>query len=96
MKITLSPQVSSKSLVVSKAGDVLTINGTEYDFTVIPDGATLPADAVDCEFVIGEVERISGDLQLTLLLPITSSASHAACFPDPIVDPADGSVELPK
>lgn len=95
MKINLSPQRRDDTLTVSKQGDTLTINGTEYDFTDLPDGATLPADAVDSEFVIGTVERINGALELTLLLPHGANASEAARFPQPIT-PADGLLELPQ
>ena len=96
MKINLSPQRRDDTLSVTKQGDTLTINGTEYDFANLPDGGTLPADAVDCEFVIGSVDRVDGEIELTLLLPHGPNASEAARFPQPIIDPADGEVELPK
>ena len=96
MKINLSPQRRDDTLSVTKQGDTLTINGTEYDFSQLPDGGSLPADAVDCEFVIGSVDRVNGELELTLLLPHGPNATEAARFPEPIIDPADGEVELPK
>jgi histidinol phosphatase-like PHP family hydrolase len=96
MKINLSPQRRDDTLTVTKQSDVLTINGTEYDFTDLPDGGTLPADAVDSDFVIGSVNRVNGELELTLLLPHSADASEAARFPEPIIDPVDGEVELPK
>ena len=96
MKINLSPQRRDDTLTVSKQGDTLTINGAAYDFSQLPDGATLPADAVDCEYIIGSVERINGKLGLTMLLPHGANASQAARFPQPIIDPADGALELPQ
>jgi len=96
MKISLSPQRRDDVLTATKQGDVLTINGTEYDFSQLPDGGTLPADAVESEYVIGSVNRVNGELELTLLLPHGADASEAARFPTPIIDPADGEVELPK
>jgi len=96
MKLTLSPQRRDEILTITKQGDVLTINGAEYDFSQLSDGGTLPADAVDSEFVIGSVDRVNGELELTLLLPHGPDASEAARFPEPIIDPADGEVELPK
>ena len=48
MHITLNPQRRDDALDVSKSGDTLTINGSAYDFSVIPNGATLPASAVEC------------------------------------------------
>jgi hypothetical protein len=96
MKINLSPQRRDDQLTIFKEGDSLTINGTEYDFNQLSDGGTLSADAVDCEFVIRSVDRSNGELELTLLLPHGANASEAARFPEPIIDPADGEVELPK
>ena len=96
MHITLAPQRSDDTLTVSKSGDTLTINGTTYDFSVIPEGATLPAEAVDCAFVTDKIERINGVLHLTLILPHGANASEAARFPQPIIDPADGPLELPQ
>ena len=96
MKITLSPQRRDDTLTITKQGDTLTINGTAYDFSQLPDGGSLPADAVDCEFVTGSVDRVDGELELTLLLPHGANASESARFPEPIIDPADGEVELPK
>lgn len=96
MKITLSPRLDHSGLSISKHGDVLTINGSEYDFSVIPDGATLPASAVDCPFLTGGIERIDGDLHLTLRLPHGGNPSPAVAFPQPIIDPPDGVLELPQ
>ena len=80
---------------MSKQGDALTINGTIYDFSPLPDGATLPDDAVACEYIIGDVKRVDGELRLTLLLPIAWDAPHEACFPAPIINPPDGAIEIP-
>lgn len=96
MKINLSPQRRDDTLTVIKQNDTLTINGTAYDFNQLPDGALLPADAVDCEFIVNSVNRINGQLELTLLLPHSANASEAARFPQPIIDPDDGELELPK
>jgi hypothetical protein len=96
MKIKLSPQRRNDTLTVTKKGDILTINNIEYDFSVIPDGATLPNDATDCAWLASDVERIDGVLNLTLILPSKANASEAARFPQPIINPADGILELPQ
>lgn len=95
MKINLSPQRRDDQLTLEKAGDTLTFNGTEYDFSQLPDGATLPSDACDCEWLASDVERIDGELVLTILLPHGANAPESTRFPEPIVNPADGVVELP-
>jgi len=96
MKINLSPQRRDDTITVTKQGDTLTINGTAYDFSVVPDGATLPKEATDCAWLASDVERIDGVLHLTLLLPHGANASQAARFPQPIINPADGVLELPQ
>lgn len=96
MKIYLSPIRMDAELSVSKTGDVLTVNGQEFDFTPLPDGATLPNEAIDSEHFAGPVSRINGELQLTLRLPHGPEPSHAVAFPEPITPIADGPVELPQ
>ncbi|MBF5006832.1 hypothetical protein [Diaphorobacter caeni] len=95
MKINLSPQVRDDTLEVSRAGDALIINGATLDFTPLPEGAVLPGSAAGCEFIVGDVVRRDGQIELTLLLPIAWDAPHAAAFPQPIIDPPDGRVALP-
>lgn len=58
--------------------------------------ATLPADAIDSDLFSGDVERINGELVLTLTLPHGPNPSKAAAFPEPITVVADGKVELPQ
>ncbi len=95
MRINLSPQVRNGTLKVSKKGDKLTVNGQIFDFGKLPEGATLPGEAVACEYIVGGVTRKEGQLLLTLLLPIAWDAPHEACFPEPIIDPPDGPIALP-
>lgn len=95
MRINLSPQVRMDTLEIIKAGDKLTINGELLDFTPLAEGDVLPAAAVECEFIIGDVRRQDGELQLTLLLPIAWDAPQSCAFPQPILNPADGRVPLP-
>lgn len=106
MKIKLSPQRCNDTLTVIKQGDVLTINGIEHDFSQLTDGGTLPlystdeneeqARNIDCEWIVSDVTRVDGEIELTLLLPHSADASEAARFPEPIVNPADGQVGLPQ
>ena len=93
--IRLSPQVRDGTLTVSKSGDALTINGVTYDFTQLTEGSTLPADAIDSEYFVGEAKRENGDIELTLLRPISVNATEAQRFPQPITVSADGEVTLP-
>lgn len=95
MQIILSPQRRADTLEVTKSGDTLTINGEPFDFSALPDGATIPADEVPCGWIVGPVERISGELRLTLILPHGPHPSQAVAFPQPIINPADGVIALP-
>ena len=95
MHIKLSPMRHDTPLSLERAGDVLTINGTAFDFSPLEDGATLPREAVDCEWLASDVERIDGALNLTLRLPHGPNAPHETRFPAPIIDPPDGPVALP-
>ena len=95
MDITLTPQVRPDSLTLSKAGDVLTINGEAFDFTFIAEGDILPMDAVDCLLIASDVTRTGGAITLTLILPILADASAAAKFPAPILNAPDGAIEVP-
>ena len=95
MLINLSPINSNKSLEITKINNALTINGVPYDFSQLPEGATLPREAIGCEFIVSDVNRINGQIELTILLPHGANASHEARFPEPINMTNDGQVVLP-
>lgn len=96
MHITLSPQRRDDTLTVIKSGDTLTINGIAYDFAPLPDGATLPPEAIGCQWIVGPVERVGGELHISLLLPHGPNPPKHVAFPLPIINPPDGELELPK
>lgn len=95
MQINLSPVRSDETLTVSRTGDVLTINGEVFDFTQLPEGATLPAEAIGSDHFPGPVERINGVLHLTLRLPHGPNAPKHVAFPEPIHVTQDGPLALP-
>ncbi|RVG97589.1 hypothetical protein [Sinorhizobium meliloti] len=95
MQISLSPQRRDDALTVAVAGDVLTVNGASFDFSALPDGASIPAGEIPCEWMVGPVERVAGVLRLTLILPHGANPSQAVAFPASIIDPPDGPLALP-
>lgn len=95
MKITFSPMRRDDRLVLHRDGDVLTINGEAFDFGPLPDGATLPRTAIDCDWIAGPVERIEGVLHIHLILPHGAEAPMQTLYPDPMTLIADGAVDLP-
>lgn len=95
MIINLSPQRRDDGLAVTKSGDVLTINGETFDFSDLPEGATIPAGEVPCDWIVGPVERVGGELRLSIILPVGPDAEPWQAFPDPIIGPPDGPLDLP-
>jgi hypothetical protein len=94
MQISFSPMRRDDTLTLSRRGDVLTLNGEAYDFSGLPEGATLPRDAVTCDWLAGDVTRIGGVIHLTLILPHGIDAPHETLFPASILA-ADGAIPLP-
>lgn len=95
MKISLSPLRSDRPLTLTRSGDRLILNGSEFDFAGLPDGATLPSEAINSEWFSGPVERINGELHMTLRLPHGPNPPQHVAFPEPIVVTEDGPVILP-
>lgn len=95
MKISLSPQRRDDKLTVEKTGDRLRINGELFNFGPLPDGATIPAGVTPCDWIVGPVSRVNGEINLTLVLPTGPTPSNAVAFPSPIESPADGIIALP-
>lgn len=95
MIIKLSPVRSDAQLCVTRLGDMLTINNIALDFARLPDGATLPAEAVSGGCVMDPIERVEGKLIVTLRLPHAADAPESARFPADILDPAEGQIQLP-
>ncbi len=91
--INLSPTRSDASpLTVTKSGELLTINGTQYDLSDIPEGGTLPWPGGD---FANDITRTGGNVELSLVFPHGANAPVEQRFPVPIIDPADGEVQLP-
>lgn len=95
MKLTLSPDGNSAPFALSRSGDTLTINGEAFDFSAVPEGATLPREAITCKWIAGDVSRTSGVLTVPLVLPHGPDAPEETRFPDPITLTEDGPVDLP-
>jgi hypothetical protein len=96
MQINFTPQRRDDELTVEKEADVLTINGQRYDFSSLPDGATIAVDVVPWEWIAGPVQRAAGELNLTLILPNGPAPSRAVAFPSPLIDPPDGPLTIPR
>ena len=95
--IKLSPQVSSLDyLSASVSGSTVTVQGEEYDLSLLEDGDILPPDAINNEFFPEPISRVGNTISLTLLMPIRRGAAESARFPAPVVMEADGVVPVPN
>ena len=95
MRITLTPIRRNQTLTLVKTADTLTVNGELFDFSGIPEGATLPQEAIACEWLASDIERVGGQLHLALILPHGAKAPPETLFPAPITLETDGPVLLP-
>lgn len=95
MKIILSPQRRDDTLEVFKNGDVLTVNRENFDLSPVGEGDTLPRGAISSIWFAGDVDRINGELVLTLLLPNPWNYSQEQAFPVPLENVPDGLVVFP-
>lgn len=95
MKLSLSPIRYDIPLTLGLKGETLILNGEALDLSGIPEGATLPREAVECDWLASDIDRIDGVLQLTLRLPHGANAPEQTLFPAPILITADGPVALP-
>lgn len=96
MIIQLSPQRRDDAFEVVRAGSVLTVNGEQFDFSHINNGDTLPGNAIQSEWFVGDVERVGGELTLTLLFPNPWNYSPDQAFPVPLTNVPNGKVMFPK
>jgi hypothetical protein len=95
MHITLFPVRMDTRPTITRSGDTLTIDGEAFDFSAVPDGATLPKEAINSDWFTGPVERIAGTLHLNLRLSHGANAPEETRFPEPITLTSDGPLELP-
>lgn len=97
MKISFSPQYINAALSLEKSqGDRLRINGELFNFNPIPDGATIAEGQIPCEWIIGPVHRLDGQIHITFRLPIPMGCNEPwMCFPEPLDVTDDGSIDLP-
>ena len=92
MRIKFNPQRRDDELLLHVEGEIVTVNYISYDLSVIPDGATLPRDAIYGEFLSGDINRVDGELEIVITLPHKADAPTAITFPQDIVITEDGVV----
>lgn len=94
----LSPVRMDDEITYIKEGDSIIVNGEVFDFSKMGEGDTLPREAIMCPNFSGDIDRVGGELVLTLTLPLPWNYSQEQAFPLPLYDVQDGSLAdvLPK
>lgn len=95
MIINLSPQSRTDEPVYVKKGDTISVNGEVFDFSQVEEGDTLPREAIYSDWFGGDVERIGGQLSVTLFSPCPPNYSPEQAFPTPVTMTDDGIIPLP-
>lgn len=102
IKINLNPVFSNDTLTASLSNTTLTVNGIDYDLSLLEDGATAQ------HLVLGTVTRNGNDYELTLTLPhppvqwtqlnetTLVRSTHEQRFPEPIIVTNDGEIAFPQ
>ncbi|MGY4876520.1 hypothetical protein ACLUEY_01385 [Vreelandella aquamarina] len=90
LKLNLSPIRSDEETTASLAGTVLTVNGTDYDLSELPDGAAARHPE------LGKVTRNGDNYECTIKLGHGPNAPEATRFPEPItLTDHSGAIDLP-
>ena len=87
IKINLSPVFTGNKLTASVTGTTITTNGTAYNLSELPDGATAQHP------VLGDVSRNGDKYELTLTLTHGFNASESVRFPEPVEVTGDWTLE---
>lgn len=95
MHINFLPIRADHRPKLERSGDVLFIDDEAFDFTDLPEGAILPAEAVASAWVAGPLTRKEGTLHLTILLSHGPDAPAITTHPSPLILSQDGPVPLP-
>lgn len=96
MLISFSPQRRDDTLTLERTTpERLRINGELFNFGPLAEGDAIPAGEIPCDWIFGPVERIDGEIHLTIILPHGPSPSDAVAFPDPIFVEEDGPISIP-
>ena len=95
MKLTLSPQFGlpdQPETTIHVSGDIITIDGTPYDLSPVPEGGE--ATAEDSPFV-GKITRINGVIHCTVLVQLDSTAADNQGSDPWVIENATGDITIP-
>lgn len=78
MIINFIAQRRDDPYIATVEGDTIWIDGAEFDFSPLPDGSILPAEAVDCKYFVDKITRQNGVIEITLFQPHGANAPAEA------------------
>lgn len=95
MHLTLSPTAGlpgQPETTISVTGDTITIDGTPYDLSPVPEGGE--ATAEDSPF-IGKITRQNGVIHCTVVVTLGDTAAPDQGSNPWVIESASGDVEIP-
>ena len=95
MHLTLSPQQGhpgQPETTLHVTGDVITIDGTPYDLSSVPEGGE--ATAEDSPFR-GKITRTNGVINCTVLVQLDSTAADNQGKDPWVIENATGDITIP-
>lgn len=93
MKITFTPQSRFDTLTLHRAGDVLTVNGVDLDFSTLAEGEITHEPGSD---LVVRAARMDGRIEATVILPYWGAEPDAALYAAPVDVNEDGPVPVPE
>ncbi len=94
MLITLNEIASNKTTRVSVNGEVLTVDGVEFDLSIIPDGGQVEAELP----AIGLIKRVNGVIEITIEYHYDATLAEpmqSTIKEDYIIDCTNGEIPSP-
>jgi hypothetical protein len=95
MLIRFSPMRDEARLMLERQGETLIVNGQPLDLGAVPEGGRVGSEVFGCPWLISDVVRQGGRLEVVLILPHGADAPEATLFPEPLLVAVDGPVTLP-
>jgi hypothetical protein len=96
MHLTLTPQQGlpgQPEMTLRVAGDVLTLDGTEYDLSPVPEGGEgWPEDETP---FVGPIRRIGGVIHAKIVVRLGDTAADDQGTDPWVIDSATGDVTIP-
>ncbi len=95
MKLTLSPTMGlpgAPETTIHVQGDVLTIDGTPYDLSPVPEGGEASAEGTP---ISGKIVRVDGVIHATVQVILGDTASSVQPSEPWVIENASGDVAIP-